>query len=392
MPLTSTARPSRTRLTVLVATALVALAACGDDDATADTSSDTAAQTDPISTTPETAETEPADTAAPPGIEPPVETDAPTVTEGPVETEAPADTEPADDAAAFPVTIEHGLGETLIESPPERVVALGTPEADALFALGVAPVGAPSNPTAPDGLYVWWDGAIDPSATTLLVSDFSGAFNLEQVAALEPDLILAATSAVDESAYGLYEEIAPTVPFLTAPFQDSWQEVTIVVGAAVGMPDEADAVIASTSASIDRLRTDAPGLDGATYTFNVVPAPGAVISVTEPADVANRFFAELGLGIAPSVADLPRQPGTGAMISPEQLALIDTDVVMMFYASEDAAAAIRDSPVFAATAAASDGRVIELTGDQAVAVRVPSVLAVPWLLDSIGPQLVAAVG
>ncbi|MFV0308692.1 MAG: ABC transporter substrate-binding protein [Desertimonas sp.] len=289
---------------------------------------------------------------------------------------------------SFPVTIEHGLGETTVAVAPERIVALGAPEADALLALGLTPVGIPANPTAPDGVYPWWnDTGFDASATTLLVSDVAGAFNLEQVAALEPDLIVAATSAMDQAAYDLYREIAPTVPFLSGPFQDSWQEVTAMVGTTVGRPDRANAAIAAAEATIEQLRTSAPGLDGATYTFNVVPAATTVISVTDPDDVANRFFAELGLGIAPAAADLPRQPGTGAAISREQLGLLDADVVLMFYANDDAAATLREQPVFAAT----DGRVIELSAAQAVAVRAPSTLAIAWLLDELGPQLTDAV-
>lgn len=43
--------------------------------------------------------------------------------------------------AAFPVTIEHKFGETTIEAEPERIVAVGLTEQDALLALGVVPVG-----------------------------------------------------------------------------------------------------------------------------------------------------------------------------------------------------------------------------------------------------------
>ncbi|MEM1332917.1 MAG: ABC transporter substrate-binding protein [Actinomycetota bacterium] len=366
-----------------VVVASIALAACSDGGAT-----DGSTSVVESASTADSSAAQPATTSRPQESE---ATTAPvsTVSDDAAEAEPVLDEEARGEVSTFPVTIEHGLGETIIESRPERVVALGAPEADALIALGITPTAAPSNPTAPDGQYVWWDDALG-SSTTLLVSDFSGAFNVEEVAALEPDVILAATSAVDDGTYALYSEIAPTIPFLTAPFQDSWQTVTTMVGEAVGLPDEADELIVDTSATVEQLRTLAPGIDGATYTFNVVPAPGTLISVTEPADVANQFFSDLGLDIAPGVADLPRQPGTGATISSEQLELIDADVVMMFYVSEAAAVATREQPTFAATTAASEGRVIELTGDQAVAVRVPSVLAVPWLLESIGPQLMAA--
>lgn len=53
------------------------------------------------------------------------------------ESESPA-TEPAADA--FPATVVHQYGETVIEEEPERIVTVGLIEQDALLALGVAPV------------------------------------------------------------------------------------------------------------------------------------------------------------------------------------------------------------------------------------------------------------
>ncbi|MEM8924848.1 MAG: ABC transporter substrate-binding protein [Actinomycetota bacterium] len=297
--------------------------------------------------------------------------------------------EPAGDSA-FPVTITHALGETTIDAEPLRIISLSGPEGDALVALGITPVGVPGTPTAPGALPTWWGDRIDPADTTLLISDFSGVFNLEEIAALEPDLILGAGSVLDAAAYEQYSSIAPTIPYLTEAFQDPWRDVTLMVGAAVGMPDEAAVLVADTEAAIDGLATI--GLDGATYTFNVVPAPGTVISVTEPADVANQLLGELGMSIAPGVADLPRQPTTGSMISPEQLNLIDADVVMYIAVTEQAADGLLAEPTFAATPAATEGRLIRLDLDEAVALRAPGVLAIPWLFDQLEPERAAILG
>jgi iron complex transport system substrate-binding protein len=46
------------------------------------------------------------------------------------------------DPDAFPVTIEHALGETTIEAEPTRVATLGWTDQDHVLALGVVPVGA----------------------------------------------------------------------------------------------------------------------------------------------------------------------------------------------------------------------------------------------------------
>lgn len=293
--------------------------------------------------------------------------------------------------APFPVTIEHGLGATTIEETPRRIVTLGAAEADALLAIGVTPVAVAGIPTAPDGLRPWWDGGGDLADATVLLSDFTGVFDLEEIAALEPDLILAMGAAIDGDSYALMSEIAPTVPYLTAPFQDPWQDVTTVVGTAVGLPTEGTALVAEVEAVMAGTAAT-PGIEGASYTFNVLPAPGVVVSVTEPADSANRFLADLGMAIADGVADLPRDPTTGSTISEEQLDLLDADVVLFFAATEDAATAFLDAPTFAGTPAAVDGRVIQLDLDQAVAIRSPGALAIPWLLADLEQPLAEALG
>ena len=45
------------------------------------------------------------------------------------------------DAPAFPITIEHAFGETVVEQEPERVVCLAWSNMEAPLALGIAPVG-----------------------------------------------------------------------------------------------------------------------------------------------------------------------------------------------------------------------------------------------------------
>ena len=44
-------------------------------------------------------------------------------------------------SAAYPVTIEHAFGETVIEKQPERVVTVAFGNQDVVLALGVVPVG-----------------------------------------------------------------------------------------------------------------------------------------------------------------------------------------------------------------------------------------------------------
>ena len=64
---------------------------------------------------------------------------------------------------AFPVTIEHALGETTIESEPTRVATLGWTDPDSAVALGVVPVGATKITWGGNeaGSTEWFDAAVE---------------------------------------------------------------------------------------------------------------------------------------------------------------------------------------------------------------------------------------
>src|SRR5262245_38105575 len=74
--------------------------------------------------------------SGPPTPAPATSTSAPAVTSIPNTATPEATAAPA----AFPVTSEHKFGATTITAKPERVVAVGLVEQDALLALGVVPV------------------------------------------------------------------------------------------------------------------------------------------------------------------------------------------------------------------------------------------------------------
>src|SRR3546814_11095437 len=74
-------------------------------------------------------------------------------------------TTPAAFAQAFPVSVDHAYGATIIEAAPQRVVTWGWGTQDAVLALGVVPVGIPSMTYGGDGegLLAWTRAAIEQS-------------------------------------------------------------------------------------------------------------------------------------------------------------------------------------------------------------------------------------
>lgn len=83
----------------------------------------------------------------------------------------------------------------------------------------------------------------------------------EQIAALQPDLILAlyVPSGLTQEDYNRLSQIAPTVapPAGETEGGISWQDLTRTVGLAVGQPDEAERIVADVEARF--VRTGAGG-------------------------------------------------------------------------------------------------------------------------------------
>ncbi|MCE7010853.1 hypothetical protein LWC34_49830 [Kibdelosporangium philippinense] len=74
-------------------------------------------------------------------------------------------------APGFPVQVDGKFGPTVLNGPPQRVVALGLgPDASALLALGVVPVAMAADSTLPGGIPPWVRDALQGRQVELLLS------------------------------------------------------------------------------------------------------------------------------------------------------------------------------------------------------------------------------
>ena len=141
------------------------------------------------------------------------------------------------DPDAFPVTIEHALGETTIEAEPTRVATLGWTDQDSALALGVVPVGATKITWGGNeaGSTDWFDAALEEAGAEAPVryDDADGA-PIDEIAELAPDLILATNSGITEAEYAKLSKIAPVVAYPEAPWTTSWQTSLEMIGQALG--------------------------------------------------------------------------------------------------------------------------------------------------------------
>src|SRR5690606_32626896 len=115
-----------------------------------------------------------------------------------------------------------------------------------LLELGVVPVGINASTFAGDdeGRLQWNTEKIEElgGEEPALINTDDGV-PAEEIAALEPDLILAVQSGIEENEYERLSAVAPTVAYLDRPWMTPWQDEALTVGRALGREDDAQQVV-----------------------------------------------------------------------------------------------------------------------------------------------------
>jgi iron complex transport system substrate-binding protein len=282
----------------------------------------------------------------------------------------------------FPVTIQHKLGATTIPAEPKRIVALSFEE-DTLGALGITPIAYGSNDFLPGGRYPWLAGKIDLSGSTELKNVFN-ALSLEQVAGLRPDLILATNFYGLENYYDELSRIAPTVGFINEAGTSSWQDVSRLIGRAVGRSEQTEQAISATEVDVDALATRLPGLKGRTFSSSFYYAPGQPLAVIDdPATISVALYTQLGLVLSPAVTSTVRDRS----LSMEQIGSLDADFLFIGFAAPELRTSLDANPAYTSIPAVREGRVYQADPFTALTFNNPTLLNIPWQLEQITSTL-----
>jgi iron complex transport system substrate-binding protein len=257
-----------------------------------------------------------------------------------------------DTAPAGPTTIEHVYGTTEVPTDPQRVVALSEEFLLAdLLALGVTPIASTSNDP---GAFL----GLDPADTEGIENIASVDFNLEQLAALRPDLLLAYPDYIELVGYDLLAAIAPTVAIGTV--DSDWREQLELTAAVFGAEDLAAERIAAIDATLDEARGT---LDGTVMSVASV-SPGPFIrAYTDERTALTEIMADLGVVFTP---DGGNTDDNGRIeVSLEQLGILDGDLLVLLQSSlidgvDTALSDVEESPLWATLPAVRNGAVIEL--------------------------------
>jgi iron complex transport system substrate-binding protein len=361
--------------TVLLSLTLVA-AACGGDDDAADSPADTPANT-PSDTTADPAPTA-TTAAATVGSAAPVGTSVTTA----------ADTTGAPVSDAFPVTIDHKYGATTIDAEPQRVVSVGFAEHDGLLALGVEPVAVRDwYGEQPYATWPWAQDELGDLGPEVIPAE---AINFEQIAALEPDLIIGINSGMTDTEYATLAAIAPTVaqPAEFVDYGTPWRDALAITGRATGRHTEAAAVTAAVEELYAGVREAHPEFAGATASvaFQFQGQPGAYAT----GDARAQMLAELGFVTPPEFDELAGDQFYFSL-SAEQIATLDTDVIVWLGSDEATIADIRDTALRPTLRAFAEGREVVADPMLAGAFSHGSPLSIPFVLDELVPELALAV-
>ena len=304
--------------------------------------------------------------------------------------DADSDAPAAASDGAFPVTIDHTFGSTTIDAAPERIVTMGWNAQDILGALDITPVGQPKYTYGADenGVMPWAQEFYDADATTLYEDPAAGEPDVEALATLAPDLVLAPYEGFPQSYYDTLSAVSPVVAYPGEAWQTTWQDQTTMIGEAVGKPTEAQALIDGMG---QRLASEAeanPEFAGKTVAVVNLDTDAGQANVYMPSDPRVQVLNEMGFVNAPGVVALDEADSADTFfstVSLENVQSFDADVIVAFTPEGFDLTSV---PAVATLPAVASGSAVALSDEQVIAgLSNVNPVSTPWVLDRILPQL-----
>lgn len=299
----------------------------------------------------------------------------------------------AGDTSAFPVTIEHALGETVIEEAPKSVATVSWANQDAAIALGVVPVAMPFSTYGGDenGYLPWTLEALEElgDERPTLFSDTDG-IPFDELELAGPDLILGTYSGMSEDDYAQLSKIAPTTAYPEVAWGTDWIQQLDVTGRALGLVDEADALKTQIEDDIAAAVEAAPEIKGKTFAYlSFSSTDPSTVTYYTTADSRVEFVESLGLVSAPSIVELSEgNDQFFGEISAELADTIDADIVFAYVDDAAHLAAVQADPLLSKIPAVASGAIVQLDDPTFIlSTSAPSPLSIPWAVSKYVPLI-----
>ncbi|MFD6097666.1 ABC transporter substrate-binding protein [Nocardiopsis flavescens] len=287
-------------------------------------------------------------------------------------------------AEGYPVTVDTLFGEVTVEDRPENVVATGWSDAETALALGVQPVGvADWQAYGAPGVGPWAADLFDSEPAQLDTMEP----NLEQIAGLEPDVILDTRSDNSQERYDLLSPVAPVVgppPGVEVTYGTTWQEQTRQVAAVLDEAERGEELIAELEGEFEALRGENP--DFADVTIAVGAYFDGQYGAYVPGDSRVDVLQDLGFEYKSEITEM----ADGAFyvdLSPELVEVLDADLTVVFPIG-DTADTLREDPVLQGIGSAQDDRLLIIDDPElANAFSSGSTLGISHALEGIVPLI-----
>ncbi|MCD7058674.1 iron-siderophore ABC transporter substrate-binding protein [Pelagibacterium xiamenense] len=288
-------------------------------------------------------------------------------------------------AQDFPLTIAHKFGTTTIEAQPERVASLDYNGADNLLALGVQPVTVKYwFGDYPRAVWPWADALLEGSPEIL-----RGELNFEQIAATDPDVIIALYSGITDRDYEKLSAIAPVVavPEGVGDYELAWDQQALIAGRAIGMEAEAEEQVQAIKDELAAIAGRHPDWAGQTITLGTVweDAP-YVYTVSDP---RVQLLNQLGFANHPEVEALSSPGEFSVEISAERPEVFDADVLIWF--ADEGVEPIRSAIFRPTLTAVQEGREVFLGPLVTSALSHTSLLSLPYAFEVLEPSIELAI-
>ncbi|GHH94041.1 ABC transporter substrate-binding protein [Streptomyces capillispiralis] len=301
---------------------------------------------------------------------------------------ADADTQ----SAAFPVTVAHKYGSTTIEKEPKRIVTLGLSDQDAVLALGVKPVGAVD--WFKEKPYGKWPWTKEPwgSDTPEIVGE-RDEYNMEKIAELRPDLVIAQYSGMKKEQYDTLSQFTKVVaqPKEYPDYGAPWEAMTRQIGKALGKDAQAEKLISDIGDRFKAVRDEHPEFAGLTLAVADSFEAGKYSAFTRT-DPKAIFFKELGFKLKPEIDKLAKPGWNVAELSAEKLDILDVDRLVWVTSSTDANDRIKAEPLYRKLQVTQDERDLFVPyqdPDIGAAFSFNTVLSIPYAIEEITPLITA---
>lgn len=282
--------------------------------------------------------------------------------------------------------LAHQYGSTKVPAKPVRVVTMSNSWTDALIALDV-PIVAEfvTKGYAGKGNRFAWTPKHD---SRIIEMSTIGEVDFEQLAGLDPDLVLAGYVA-DEQVFEKLQAVAPTIPVMDdQAVLDSWQDVTTTAGRIFGQQDKATDLVTEVEQGIASFRQEFPTARGKTFVFGQLAADGQIGLVAAESDPAAKLIAETGLKLFPELAEVAKG-GDRVLVSQERTDLLAADVLVLWPLA-GGPEAFAKVPGWNDLQAVRRKATVFVTNDNAVGFGNPTIYSVPYVLDLLRPAVKAA--